>query len=94
MEDVFDFVHSALPWIAVGLLLAVFFARSAGKKKKEEQTSDYGTEGMCLGMCLGSAIGASGAVSIGIGLSLGMLIGLAIGTCIQKENRGEDNDQK
>ena len=47
MEDVFDFLWAALPWIAVGLLLAVFFARSAKKKKAEEQTGDYGTEGMC-----------------------------------------------
>ena len=94
MEAVFDFVHAALPWIAVGLLLAVFFARSAGKKKKEEQTSDYGTEGMCLGMCLGTAIGTSFGNNTGIGISLGMLIGLAIGTCIKKEHCREDNDEK
>ena len=50
MEAVFDFIRAALPWIAVGLLLAVFFARSAKKKKKEEQSDDYGTEGMCLGI--------------------------------------------
>lgn len=31
MKDVFDFLRAALPWIAVGLLLAVFFAKSAGK---------------------------------------------------------------
>lgn len=37
MDAVFDFLRAALPWIAVGLLLAVFFARSAGKKKKEKQ---------------------------------------------------------
>ena len=34
MEAVFDFIRVALPWIAVGLLLAVFFAMSAKKKKK------------------------------------------------------------
>lgn len=27
MEDIFDFLWAALPWIAVGLLLALFFAR-------------------------------------------------------------------
>ena len=92
MENVFDFLRTAMPWIAIGLLLAVFFVR--GAKKKKEQTGDYGTEGMCLGMCLGTAIGTSLGKDTGIGISLGMLIGLAIGTCIKKENRGEDNDEK
>ena len=91
MEAIFDFLRAALPWIAVGLLLAVLFARSARKKKKKEQTGDYGTEGMCLGMCFGTAIGTSLGNQTGIGISLGMLIGLAIGTCIKKE--GQDNDQ-
>ena len=94
MGGIFDFLRAALPWIAIGLLLAVLFARSAGKKKKEEQSDDYGTEGMCLGMCLGTAIGTSFGNNTGIGISLGMLIGLAIGTCIKKGNHGEDNDEK
>ena len=38
-ENVFGFLRAALPWIAVGLLLAVFFARSARKKK--EQNNDH-----------------------------------------------------
>ena len=91
MENVLSFLRAALPWIAVGLLLAVLFARGARKQKKDEQTGDYGTEGMCLGMCFGTAIGTSLGNQTGIGISLGMLIGLAIGTCIKKE--GQDNDQ-
>ena len=91
MNAVFDFLRAALPWIAVGLLLAVFFARGARKKNKEEQSDDYGTEGMCWGMCLGTAIGTSLGNHTGLGISLGMLIGLAIGTCCKKENCGEGN---
>ena len=94
VEDIFAFLHAALPWVTIGLLLAVFFARSTGKKKAEDPCGDYGTEGMCLGMSLGAAMGAAGAVNIGIGLPLGMLIGLVIGTCIKKEDRGEDNEQR
>ena len=94
MEDVFDFLRTALPWIAVGLLLALFFARSARKKTEEEQEGNYGTEGMCLGVCLGTAIGTSLGNNTGLGISLGMLIGLTIGTCIKKETRGEDNGEK
>ena len=92
MEAVLDFLRAALPWIVMGLLLAVFFARSSGKEKKEETPDNYGTTGMCLGMCFGTAIGTALGNNTGIGISLGMLIGLAIGTCIKKE--GPNNDEK
>ena len=36
MENILDFMQAALPWIAMGLLLAIFFARSAAKKRKNE----------------------------------------------------------
>ena len=92
MENVFDFLRAALPWIVMGLLLAVYFARCAGKKKKEEQTGDYGAEGMCLGMCFGTAIGTAFGNNIAIGLPLGMLFGLAVGSSIKKEE--QNNDEK
>ena len=94
MENIFDFMQAALPWIAMGLLLAIFCARSASKKMKNDKEDDnYGTEGMCLGMCLGTAIGTALDNNTGIGISLGMLIGLAIGTCMKKEN-GEKGDEE
>ena len=89
MEAVFDFLRAALPWVAIGLLLAVFAARSARKKKEEQPQGDYGTEGMCLGMCFGTAIGTSLGNNTGIGITLGMLIGLAIGSCIKKEGQND-----
>ena len=33
MENVIDFLRVALPWIAIGLFLAVFFARSTANLK-------------------------------------------------------------
>ena len=92
MEPVFDFLRAALPWIAVGLALAVLCARGAGKAKKKEPASDYGTEGMCLGMCFGTAIGTAFGNNIAIGLPLGMLFGLAIGSSIKEEE--QNNDEK
>ena len=89
MENVFDFLRAALPWIVMGLLLAVFAARSAGRKKKEKEIDNYGIEGMCLGMCFGTAIGTALGNNTGIGISLGMLLGLAIGTGIKKEGRDD-----
>ena len=92
MEAIIDFIRAALPWVAMGLLLAVFAARSVGKKKKEKQNDDYGTEGMCLGMCFGTAIGTALGNNTGIGISLGMLLGLAVGSSIKKEE--QSNDEK
>ena len=37
MENVFNFIRAALPWIVMGLLLAVYFARRA---EKEGQRND------------------------------------------------------
>ena len=93
MEDVFDFLRAALPWVAMDLLLAVLFARSAGKEKKEETPDNYGTTGMCLGMCFGTAIGVALGNHIGLGISLGMLIGLAVGSGIKKEEQGDDKKE-
>ena len=94
MENIFDFIMAALPWIAMGLLLAIFCARSAsGKRKSDEKNENYGTEGMCLGMCLGTAIGTA-LDNTGIGISLGMLIGLAIGTCMKKADCEEGDDEE
>ena len=92
MEAVFDFLRAALPWVAIGLLLAVFAARSAKKKKDEQPQDDYGTEGMCLGMCFGTAIGTAIGNNTGIGITLGMLIGLFLGSSFKKE--GKNNEQK
>ena len=74
----------------MGLLLAVFAAKSAGRKKKE--IDNYGTEGMCLGMCFGTAIGTALGNNTGIGISFGMLLGLAVGSSIKKEE--QNNDEK
>lgn len=82
---VLDFLSAALPWICMGLLLAIFFAQSARKKNKE----NYATEGMALGMCFGVAIGTSLGNNTGIGLSLGMLAGLVIGSCIEKKKSND-----
>ena len=86
MREVMDFLSAALPWICIGLLLAIFFAKSNRKKKENKKKENYSTEGLALGMCFGVAIGTSLGNNTGIGLSLGMLAGLVIGSCIEKKD--------
>lgn len=91
MEAVFDFFRAALPWIGMGLLLAVYFSGSV--KNKEDQSENYGTEGMCLGMCFGTAIGTALGNKIAIGLPIGMLLGMVIGSSIKKEEKSDEQTE-
>ena len=89
MEKMTDFLSAALPWICMGLLLAIFFAQSARKEKENKKNDNYGTEGLALGMCFGVAIGTALGSNTGIGLTLGMLAGFAIGLSIEKKNNDD-----
>ena len=90
MQNIMDFLQTAMPLVTIGLLLAIFFARKADKEKKEDSKEDYGTQGMCIGMCLGTAF----ARHTGFGICLGMLIGLVIGSCIEKKDSDAANPTK
>lgn len=95
MDNILDFVNAALPWIAIGLLVAVFCVRKV--RKTDRSTPDSGDEGMCIGMAVGTALGAIGVIDIGISMTFGMLIGLLIGSFIKKrENikRGEKSNDR
>ena len=90
MKDILDFISAVLPWICIGLLLAIFFVQSVRKKKNNKKVENYSTEGMALGMCFGVAIGTAFGNNTGIGLSLGMLAGLVIGSCIEKKKNDDE----
>ena len=75
------FMMAALPWICIGIAVALFAANQGAVKKAKDSDKEYGnymTEGMCLGMCIGAALD-------GNGLIYGMLLGLVIGMFIKKE---------
>lgn len=78
-----EFVMAALPFVIIGICLAIIFVNY--KKKDRENENNYVMEGMCMGMCLGVAIATSLHIHLGLGISLGMLIGEAIGISIKKE---------
>ena len=91
MKNISDFFSAALPWICMGLFLAIVIVRGSRKKNDDKETMNYGTEGMALGMCFGTAIGTSLGSNTGLGMMLGMLAGFAIGLSIEKKN---DNDEE
>lgn len=84
MKNIFNFCGVALPWIAMGLLLAIFFARTAHGKKVKEKKEDHGAEGMALGMCFGVALSTALHINVGLGLMAGMVLGLLVGSGIEK----------
>jgi len=79
-----EFAKAALPWVLIGLAVAILCARGAAAKKKGKRQADYSVEGMCLGMSLGTALD-----STGLGSSLGMLIGMAVGMLFEKPEKEE-----
>lgn len=98
MNDVYVFIDAALPWIAIGLMLAVFFARMAriAVTKKNDGDADRVSEGMALGMCFGVALSVALHINLGIGMMAGLLYGLLIGSRIAKkdgEKRETDTHQ-
>ena len=76
-----DFILAALPFVIIGICLAVIFANF----KKDKKT--YCSEGMSIGMCLGVALSSAIDMNIGLGISLGMLIGETIGILIEKKEK-------
>lgn len=85
METVLDFIMAALPWLSMGLMLAIFAVRENSRKNNPEKEDNYGSEGMALGMCFGTAIASATKQDIGPGISIGMLMGLAAGTSRKKK---------
>lgn len=78
-----EFMMAALPWICIGIVIALFAANHGAAKKAKDSDKEYGnymTEGMCLGMCMGAALGRNGLI-------YGMLLGLVIGMFIKKEKK-------
>lgn len=85
MSAFLDFFRAAFPWLAIGLLLAIYFGICARRKKDDQKHENYGLIGMCIGLCVGVSL-QHVVGSIGTGISLGLLAGLVIGTLIEKKD--------
>ena len=78
-----DFIFAALPFIVVGICLALLAANHNRIKDSEEK--NHMTEGMCIGMRFGVALAASMHFNLGLGISLGMLVGETVGMFMPKK---------
>ncbi|MBR3962325.1 MAG: hypothetical protein IKK14_02235 [Oscillospiraceae bacterium] len=77
-----EFIKSALPFILIGLSLAIFalgFHKKHREKSREDEW-DFSSIGPILGVAVGIAIGTA---SESIGAALGAGIGMFIGTIIE-----------
>ena len=84
----YDFIFAALPWVAIGVSVALV---AANFKKEDENKGDHVSIGICLGMCIGTAIGSSlteafGDSALTYGICFGMLAGVVAGLLINKKN--------
>ncbi|MGN0973589.1 MAG: hypothetical protein ACI4OT_02475 [Bacilli bacterium] len=79
-----DFVLAALPFIIMGISIAIIVV-NCNKENKKSEKGTYINEGMCIGMSIGLLLGnLFDDGHLGIFLGLGMLIGEAIGSGIKK----------
>lgn len=76
-----DFIFNALPYVVIGICLAIIFANRHRMKEKNQMPI-----GMCFGMSIGLAVGSS-IGHIGLGMSVGMMIGLTVGMFIKTGNK-------
>lgn len=75
-----DFVAAALPWIMMGLALAIYLANT-GTRKAGDKKKDSGRMGFSLfvGILAGILVSMLGLIPLGMGLGLGALMGVVMG---------------
>ena len=90
LDELGDFFNAALPFVAMGLTIALLAANGRRGRK------NYLTEGMCLGLALGVGLADALHMELGLAMSLGMLLGAALGQLAPKggkESSKEDDHE-
>lgn len=88
-----EFIKSALPFVLIGLSIAIFFAgyyKTHGKEKKEgeEKKADLSAMGPLFGVAIGIAVGTvNDSIGSGLGAGIGMFIGSIIEYVIQTNRK-------
>lgn len=79
-----EFLQAALPWVCIGLSLAVVVVNHVRRKQAKEHGSNA-ENSMLVGMVIGMALGYM--VDSSTGVSYGMLLGMVIGMCIPRKKK-------
>lgn len=84
------FVSAALPWVLMGLALAVLAASLITKKQKNEKRGTYIALGAGLGLLLGAVLNSCGLwADQALGYAMGPLWGMAIASLIPGRENNE-----
>lgn len=84
-----EFITAALPWVMIGLALAVTAVGYAREKNADKKVQNrFQLICMALGLICGAALSSAGLFEDhALGISLGTLWGLAIGTMIDPKEK-------
>lgn len=78
-----EFLSAALPWICIGLILALCAYRHSLQKEDssgEHRAGGHLLDGLCIGLCIGTALDSGSLV-------YWMLLWLIVGLCLRKEKK-------
>ena len=83
-----EFVFAALPWVLMGLALAVLAASHITKKQKNEKRGTYIALGAGLGLLLGAVLNSCGLwADQALGYAMGPLLGMAAASLIPEKDQ-------
>ena len=91
-----EFISSALPWVLMGIALAILAVNHCLEQQKEEKRGERIALGTALGLMLGVALNGCGLwESHALGLAIGPLWGMALASLFRDGDsaRKQDSDQ-
>lgn len=91
-----EFISSALPWVLMGIALAILAVNHCLEQQKEEKQGERIALGAALGLMLGVALNGCGLwESHALGLAIGPLWGMALASLFRDGDsaRKQDSDQ-
>lgn len=83
MENIKDFISAALPFVAMGVMIAVY-AANRERLRNDKAVGRRMAGGMCIGVFLGLVLAAVLQFEAGLGASVGMMTGATIGMLVGK----------
>lgn len=91
-----EFISSALPWVLMGIALAILAVNHCLEQQKEEKRGERIALGAALGLMMGVALNGCGLwESHALGLAIGPLWGMALASLFRdgESARKQDSDQ-